>query len=70
MAFVLLPVNLKSIVFGGKICGKVDDAKSSAALVAAQNLYQDGYLSEELIPAYQAECGYHMGASEDDSNIE
>ena len=35
MAFVLLPVNLKSIVFGGKICRKVDDAKSSAALVAA-----------------------------------
>lgn len=46
------------------------DAKASAALRAVNVLYENGYLDNHLKPIFTTELGIHIGADEDDSNIE
>ena len=54
---MLLPQNLKAIVFRGNFQDSERNAKSSAALEAAIYLYTEGYLDDYLRPLYSKDYG-------------
>ncbi|CAD8194784.1 unnamed protein product [Paramecium pentaurelia] len=69
IAFLLLPISLKSFIFYGKLAPTSKDAKASAAFEASVQLYQRGYIDDNLQICFDCDLGQHIGADQDDSQI-
>ncbi|CAK63262.1 unnamed protein product (macronuclear) [Paramecium tetraurelia] len=69
IAFLLLPISMKSFIFYGKLAPSSKDAKASAAFEASVQLYQKGYIDDNLQICFDSDLGQHIGADQDDSQI-
>ncbi|CAD8120142.1 unnamed protein product [Paramecium sonneborni] len=69
ISFLLLPISLKSFIFYGKLAPTSKDSKASVAFEASMQLYQKGYLDDNLQISFDSDLGQHIGADQDDSQI-